>query len=229
MALDLLGAGETAAPEDASLAIGAQAELVAGFVDALGLERIILVGHDSGGSVARAFAIDCPEKVSQLVLADTDVPDHRPFLAPTILRLTSVPGSRQLLAPALRSRRLARLSFRPFFADLGNFDFAEFYDAVIAPAAHSKAGGDGVFRFLRNFDFGDVDRAQSGYGRLTMRKLVIWGQRDRAFPIAEGRRLAGLLPAPVEFEPVPDAGLLVHEEAPDAWTERVRRFIDAAG
>jgi haloalkane dehalogenase len=227
IALDLLGAGETPAPEGAALGIPDQGRMVAGFVEALGLDRLALVGHDSGGSVARAFAIDHSERVSRLVLTNTEVPGHRPLLVPTVLRLASLPGSRRALGAVLGSRRLARLIFRPFFADLRSFDFAEFFDTVVAPNAGSKAALDGAFGFLRAFDFDDVDAAQAGYGRLTMPKLLVWGERDRTFPVSEARRLAEMLPGPVELEAVPGAGLLVHVEAPDAWAERVHKFLAA--
>jgi len=62
-----------------------------------------------------------------------------------------------------------------------------------------------------------------------MPKLLVWGESDRIFPPAGGRRLATQLPEPVRLEPVPDAGLFVHEEAPEAWTRSIRSFLEEEG
>jgi len=228
IAPDLLGAGETSAPPGADLGLRAQGQVLGSFLDALGLDRVALVGHDSGGSVARAFAIAQPERVSRLVLADTEVPGHRPPLTTVAPRLASLPGVRALLAAVLGSRRISRLVFRPFFAEPRRFDFDEFFEAVVVPNARSVAAAEASLRFLRDFDFGDVDAARAGYDRLTMPKLLIWGEGDRVFPIAEGRRLAEQLPGPTRFETVTEAGLFVPEEAPGAWTTRVGPFLQAA-
>lgn len=115
---------------------------------------------------------------------------------------------------------------RPFFAEPRCFDCDEFFEAVVAPNARSAAAVEGSLRFLRDFDFRDVDAARAGYERLTMPKLLIWGELDQVFPIAEGRRLAQQLPGSTRFETVAEAGLFVHEEAPGAWTKLVRSFLD---
>ena len=78
IAIDLLGAGETLADTERSHGLEAQGRLVGEFMDALGLDHATLIGHDSGGSVARCFATASPERVGRLVLADTEVPGHRP-------------------------------------------------------------------------------------------------------------------------------------------------------
>lgn len=53
LAPDLLGLGDTDTPPDADWSISAQARMVVGLLDALGLERVHLVGHDQGGAIAQ--------------------------------------------------------------------------------------------------------------------------------------------------------------------------------
>jgi pimeloyl-ACP methyl ester carboxylesterase len=90
---------------------------------------------------------------------------------------------------------------------------------------HSEAAARACLRFAREFDFGDVDRLRSRYERLTMPKCLIWGERDRFFPLAQGRRLLEMLPGPKRFETVAGTGLFVHEEQPEAWLHVVRSFL----
>ena len=44
---------------------------------------------------------------------------------------------------------------------------------------------------------------------------LLWGAEDAWIPLAQGRSLAALLPAP-DFRVVPEAGHLVQEDAPEA-------------
>lgn len=67
VALDLPGHGATTKDiGDGSLA--SLAQVVAGFIEALGLGRVHLVGHSMGGAVALQVAQEAPEKVASLSL-----------------------------------------------------------------------------------------------------------------------------------------------------------------
>ncbi|MBO1330357.1 alpha/beta fold hydrolase [Streptomyces sp. VRA16 Mangrove soil] len=81
-ALDLRGHGRSAWPGTYSLEL-MRAD-VAGFLDALGLDRIRLVGHSMGGVVAQLFAAAQPERVTRLVLEDAPLP--RPRTPPPLVR-----------------------------------------------------------------------------------------------------------------------------------------------
>lgn len=47
---------------------------ILGFLDALGLDRITLIGHSMGGTVAYLIAEEQPERVERLILEDTPPP-----------------------------------------------------------------------------------------------------------------------------------------------------------
>ena len=69
LAIDLRGHGESTAPADAAYSSAALATDVSAVVDALGLDRFVLVGHSMGGSAAIAYAGANPQRVAGLVLA----------------------------------------------------------------------------------------------------------------------------------------------------------------
>jgi len=59
---------------------------VAGFMDSLGIERAVIVGHSMGSTVAQRFAVDYPQRVRALVLEGAFMPrpansEVRKFLA----------------------------------------------------------------------------------------------------------------------------------------------------
>jgi 4,5:9,10-diseco-3-hydroxy-5,9,17-trioxoandrosta-1(10),2-diene-4-oate hydrolase len=45
-------------------------EVLAGFIDALKLDRVVLIGNSIGGSAAMAYAADFPDRVAGLILAN---------------------------------------------------------------------------------------------------------------------------------------------------------------
>lgn len=69
LAIDLRGHGESAAPVDNAYSSAALATDVAAVVDALQIDRFVLVGHSMGGAAAIAYAGAHPQRVAGLVLA----------------------------------------------------------------------------------------------------------------------------------------------------------------
>jgi pimeloyl-ACP methyl ester carboxylesterase len=79
--IDLLGHGRSAKPADRSYALPDQARRVGVAMDRLGLERVIVVGHSSGGAAATALAEQRPDLVAALVLINTG-PHMGAYIAP---------------------------------------------------------------------------------------------------------------------------------------------------
>ena len=69
-ALDLKGFGLTAKPKDGRYHMDAYTRHLLGFLDAMKLERPVLVGHSLGGAVVARLALLHPERVGGLVLED---------------------------------------------------------------------------------------------------------------------------------------------------------------
>jgi pimeloyl-ACP methyl ester carboxylesterase len=227
IAIDLMGAGESVGDVTQDHGLGAQANVVEGLLDALGLERATVIGHDSGGSVARSFAVANPDRVSRLVIADTEVPGHRPLFVVLLQRLGRLPGSYALTRSLLRSKGLSqsKLGFGLCFANLPDYDFDEFFRLLVAPNARSEQALRATQKFLLDFDFEEVDSARALYDELRMPKYILWGEEDRIFPLKQGWRLQAMLPEPKRFDMIPGAGLFVHEEKPEAWVSALRSFL----
>lgn len=80
-ALDLRGHGRSEWPGEYSLQL--MRDEVLGFLDALALDRVDLVGHSMGGIVAYLLAEDYPQRVNRLVLEDVSIPRPREPTTPS--------------------------------------------------------------------------------------------------------------------------------------------------
>ena len=68
---DLPGWGDSSRVAGASYDVDAQAARLQQFVQALRLQRFVLVGHSLGGAIAGVYAADHPEHVAELALVDS--------------------------------------------------------------------------------------------------------------------------------------------------------------
>jgi pimeloyl-ACP methyl ester carboxylesterase len=91
LALDLRGRGESDQPETYTLAD--HAADVIGFLDRLGLDRVVLVGHSFGGLVTYQLAVTQPERITRCVVIDSPVvirPEVFDQIKPSLDRLDAV-------------------------------------------------------------------------------------------------------------------------------------------
>ena len=70
VAIDVRGHGESGWSPDGAYRYADQASDLAAFVDALGIERFLLIGTSMGGIIAMAYAAQHPERLSALVIND---------------------------------------------------------------------------------------------------------------------------------------------------------------
>ncbi len=68
LAPDIVGYGATARPDDVRYSLRGWTDHVLGFMDALGLDRVFLVGNSLGGRISLALAEEHPDRVARMVL-----------------------------------------------------------------------------------------------------------------------------------------------------------------
>lgn len=78
VALDMMGLGYTEVAPGQGVAFGDQARMVAAFLDALKIDRVDLVGNDTGGGVSQILAATEPQRVRTLALTNCEVSDLWP-------------------------------------------------------------------------------------------------------------------------------------------------------
>jgi pimeloyl-ACP methyl ester carboxylesterase len=223
---DLIGLGESQSTADDDHASPGQARAFQGLLSRLGVERYALVGNDTGGWIARELALVDAERVSHLVLTNTEIPSHRPPWIPTYQARAHVPGCGAVIARLLRfpAFRRSRLAFGGCFHDPARID-GDFRTRFVEPLLASRARMDGAMRFLRQMRFARLDEFEGLHARLTVPTLFVWGGDDPTFPEPRARAMVGQFPNVAGFHSIPNAKLFFHEEQPEEVARLVGRFV----
>jgi pimeloyl-ACP methyl ester carboxylesterase len=196
-----------------------------GFLDALGLDRCVLVGHSIGGLVALRLALADPDRFPALVLLDSAGlgPEVSPLLA-----LESLPWAGEFAVATARSpfggslRALSRLSQLFWRYDRAPASWlAEqrrlallpgFLDASIA-AKRAVLGPVGQREVL-------LDQLH----RLPMPTLVVWGANDGVVPVVHAHSAVHRLPH-AELAVIPQCGHTAHVERPEEFLGALVPFL----
>jgi len=213
IAVDMPGFGQSpppAEPERASMQ--AWAGLVAGVLDQLGIEQATIVGASMGGYLAMALLRHHPERVRQLVLADSRARSDDPSVA------NKRSAQQDLLRGGAEVASLAKENVERLLSS-GSMSRPELVDYVHALA--DGADPEGWIAALEAMK----DRPDSMLllRQASVRALVVVGELDRVTPIAEAMSLRSLLKG--ELVIVPNVGHLPNLEDPLAFNEVLVNFL----
>lgn len=225
---DTPGLGETRWRDDTPFGFAAQTATLRAFVDRLGLDRYALVGHDTGGTLARLLALDDRGRAGRVVIMNTEMPKHRPPWIPLYQRLAALPGTITSFGMLLRlpAFRRSSLGYGPCFDDPRLLD-DDFFACFVAPLLASGRRIDGLMRYLRGIDWTLIDGLAERHRELTQGVLMAWGAGDTVFPVAHARAMVGQFHGAARLLEIPSARFLVHEERPDAVARAVTDFLVA--
>jgi len=191
-----LGAHRHAMEAGADLSLPGIAELVAEFLDRLGLNDVTLVGNDTGGAVVQLLAADGAPRVGRVVLASCDAFDNfPPGLTGRTLALAGKlpPALFGLVMQQMRLRPLRRLPVAfGWLTRRGDAATARWIKPVLAQPDVRRD----TARMLRAV-FADkrlLLRAAESLPAFDRPALVVWAAGDRVMPPEHGRRLASLFP-----------------------------------
>ena len=209
IAPDIVGYGESDKP-DAPYDRTYFSQWLKAFLLSLNIPKAHFVGLSQGGAIALQFVLDNPEMVDKLVLVDSGALGARPVFAPFIglLWLNNFPSS---LANRFYSRYLL---FNP-----GNRDANHSHYSV---AVLKGPGGKRAFRQGRGAAVSAIP--EDSLRQIEKDTLIIWGEKDRLFPIEYGEAAAKLIPN-ARFHPIRHAGHLAHMDQPEVFNQTLRDFL----
>jgi len=211
--IDLPGSGSSRFAADTKLSIGQHIESVRRAVDLLELDQVAVVGHDSGGMIAR-HALAGDHRLAGMGLINTEQSHGMSWRFRSFVGIRRAPGLGAALGWVSGRRRLrsSRLVFGDVFADssLLNGEFDEFF---LKPLHEVPARRDAATRVLRSFDNRMIDELAALHHQIDVPVQLVWGDQDPYFPLAWAEEMVGTFPD-ARLAVVKGAGLFAHEERP---------------
>lgn len=226
--VDLPGAGHSRWTDASRIGIREHGETVAEVIDLLGLSRVALVSHDSGGAIARIAAALRPDAVAGLVLGNTEIPGHTPALIKLLLMVTRIPGAARLFVESMRFgpiRRSRTLGFGTCFED-PSFTDGDFYRLAMAPLFSNPEQRDGALALMNNLDVDVLHGLEALHRRIDVPVRMVWGSRDPVFPLEKARRMIDQFGGEADLVEIPRGWLFAHEEFAAEFAAHSRPLLE---
>ena len=188
-----LGAHPEPMAPDADVTPRGVAAIIAGFLEALELEDVVLVGNDTGGALCQVVAVDHPERLGALVLTNCDMYENfPPSFFKALVAAAKLPGG---LKAALQPMRTAAARRSPLgYGMLSQGDVDHLARGWVKPVFEQP----GVLEDLRRFTLAldnevtlDAARRLPAFGKPV---LLAWAPDDKLFPLGLAQRLAAAQP-----------------------------------
>jgi pimeloyl-ACP methyl ester carboxylesterase len=196
-----------------------QVKLVIGLMDALKIEKAILVGNSAGGTISMLTALEYPERVTSLILVD-----------PAVYAGGGAPAWARPLLGTPQMRHLGPLAARQLQAQGTEFIKTAWHD----PSKITPEIFEGYQKPLQVNDWDKalweltISSSESGLAQrvteFNLPVLVITGDDDRIVPTEQSVRLAGEI-SNVQLVVIPQCGHLPHEECPNEFMQAVTDFL----
>jgi pimeloyl-ACP methyl ester carboxylesterase len=175
-------------------------------LDALDLREVTLIGFSMGGWIAAEIAVKSTARIARLILVDS--------------------------IGIKVSDRLTRDITDIFGTDPGELQRLTYYDTSKAPD-FSALSDEALEIIARNREASALylwepychnPKLTRRLHRITVPTLLLWGENDGIVTPAYGRAFAERIPG-ARFDVIPAAGHVPQNEQPEAFVERVARFI----
>ena len=211
--------------DGADLSTPGLAKLVADFMDALDLERVTIVGNDTGGAVCQLVVADHRERVGRLVLTSCDA--FEVFPPPPfgfLVRIPSLPGAAYGLAQSLRVRPLLKLPIA-FGWVMNELPEKAITDSYTRPLLDPAIRRDAV-ALLKGVEKSHTLEAPERFKDFAGPVLLAWAGDDKLFPRSLQDRLGNVLPH-ARKEMIEGSRTFIGEDKPEILAGLLEDFIAA--
>ncbi len=213
--IDLPGTGSSRFTAATPLSIDRHITTVRRVVDLLDLDDVAVVGHNSGGLIAR-YAMAGDTRLRAMGLIDTEQTAGLSWRFKLFLAARHAPGFGRSLGWAVGRRRLRRspLVLGGSFADMSLVD-GEFDEFFLRPLNQRPEYLKASVRLLRSFDAKYISDLAALHRQIAAPVQLVWGDQDPFFPLAWAHDMVATFPD-ARLAVIEGAGLFSHEERPGA-------------
>jgi pimeloyl-ACP methyl ester carboxylesterase len=216
---DLLGCGLSSRP-DASYTLDWHRDIIARWLETLGLNQVDVIGHSYGGGVAQVLLLECAERVRRIgLVASGGLGRDVGFW----LKLATIPKLVEYFGQPF-------MSFGTRRAIGGARQRSSEEDVSALSAMNARPGTARAFsRTVRDvINFRGQHRfffQRAGLINVLPPIRVFWGDSDTLIPMAHGEAVVEATEG-VRLEVFEDCGHYLHQEQPEAFESALRAFLD---
>ena len=230
IAVDLLAHGDTEIEPSQDVSMTANANMLREVLDALQIDKVDLVGNDTGGGVAQIFAALNPDRVRTLTLTDCDTHDNWPPEAfKPFVDMAVAGGLSDTLNAMLADKAIYRSpgALGPAYEqpeDVSDEDI----EIYLRPLVRNEQRTRDLQRFVAAWDNKHTVVIEPRLRQLQAPTLIVWGTDDVFFPVKWAYWLANRIPGakpPVELA---GARIFFPEERAEAFNQLLRDHLLAA-
>lgn len=224
--IDLPSAGSSRFDASTPFSVSQHIRTVRRVVDVLGFDELAVVGHNSGGMIARHAMVGDP-RMTAMGLINTE-PVNPSLRFKSFVALRNMPG----LGAALRwvtgnqRARQSQAGFGGLFAD-PSLMAGEFNEFFFSPLHSSDKHLAAALTVLRSFDMSFITELADIHRRIDVPVKLIWGDQDPFFPVERARSMVNEFPN-ATLDEIAGAGLFSHEEAPARVAESLLSLLTGA-
>src|SRR5215211_2205349 len=230
IALDLLAHGDTEIAADQDVSVTANATMLREVIDVLGIDKVDLVGNDSGGGIAQILAAGHPQRVRSLTLTDCDAHDNwppeafKPFLA-----MAAAGGLRGTLDAMLADKSVYRSAqaLGPAYEHPDRVT-DETIQTYLRPLVRTEQRTRDFKRFLAAFDCKHTVAVEGQLRELKSPTLIAWGTDDVYFDVRWSHWLAKTIPGTRKRIELEGARIFFPEERAAEFNRELRSHWLAA-
>ncbi|WP_145369421.1 alpha/beta fold hydrolase [Maioricimonas rarisocia] len=218
IAPDMLNYGKSDKPSRADVSIAAQARLMWGLLDGLGIRQADVVAHDIGGGVAQIMAVHRPERVRRLVLSNSvcfdswPIPDFEPLQKSGAEEKFTVESFQKMLR-----------EFLPKGVHQSDGLSDEAADIMLEPWS-TEEGKHALFRNLRRLNPEYTMAIADELATLDHETLIVWGRHDPFQKPKYADQLSAAIPH-TELAWIEEAAHWVMEERPEEVRQAIHQFL----
>ena len=227
IAVDLLAHGYTEIEPDQDVSVTANAKMLKEVLDVLKIDKVDLIGNDSGGGIAQIFAALNPERVRTLTLTNCDTHDNWP---PEAFK----PFVDMVRAGGLRDTLNAMLANKTIFRSAGALGPAyeqpetvtdEDIETYLLPLVRTEQRTRDLQRFVVAFDNKHTRLIEPQLRKLQAPTLIVWGTDDVYFPVKWAHWLAETIPGAKPAVELTGARIFFPEERADEFNQLLRDHL----
>lgn len=216
--LDLPGHGLTGPNPDHRYSYAAMSQTIDQLVQNLDIGSFAVAGNSMGGAIALDYVNRHPEKVEKLILIDSiGYPDEVP---PLTLRMWGFPAAGTILT-AITPRSVYTATLREAYGhqEMVTDALVDRYYELLLRQGNRQATRE-------RFAEAAFSIPVPSLSQIHAETLVLWGGKDRWFPVSFGERFARDI-AGARLKIFPDLGHVPMEEGPEVTALEADEFLTA--